>query len=133
MEKAGDSSDPTPGTASFKETSEELLTQLIRKGKAAVDAELTPAVEGVEQSQDVLVGELQALNAEMQRLTARIDSIGVDEVILRRLKESKESLARTKKTLLRVHARLGKLRTFENSDRLRRADPGTEKNASSSH
>lgn len=133
MEKSSDSSDPSPGATSFKETAEAFLGELIQKGKAAVDAELTPALEGVELSQDSLMNELRALNAEMERVTQNIDKIGVDEVTLRRLKESKESLARTKKTLLRVHARLGKLRTFENSDRLRRADAGTEKSTSSSH
>ncbi len=106
----------------FKDSVEAVLTAVLETGNAAVTAEINPALDGVELSQDSLLKELRMLHAEMDRISTNIGKIGVDELTLRRLKEAKESLARTKKTLLKVHGRLGKLRTYEESHRLHRTD-----------
>lgn len=116
-------SEPENSSASPKDgTTNMLLRKLLDEGSVVVERELGPAMSNVESTQIELDKELQAICDEMERITGTVGEFGVNEHVRKRLAECKESLVRTKRTLTAVNARLGRLRKYEDAQRLRRKD-----------
>lgn len=102
---------------------EAALRAAFLKAGAAADARSADAMARVQLSQGGLIAELGALDAEMERVTAVVEGVSLDPETSRLMDLSRESLQRTKKKLNTVRGRLGRLRTHEESDRLRLAHP----------
>ncbi len=116
-------SDPgSPATLSMEGATSKVLDKLLTEGSAAVERELGPAMSNVESTQVELEKELRAICDEMERITSTLGQFGVSGHVRKRLTECKESLMRTKRTLTAVNARLGRLRKYDDAQRLRRED-----------
>jgi hypothetical protein len=84
---------------------------------ASMDAQ-ADAVSGLAASQAELSGELVALIHDMNRVSDVVEGLSLDPATSRRMVDARDSLQRTR-------TRLGRLRGFEESQRLRVAAPSS--------
>lgn len=94
------------------------LELIIGEATKIVASEIEPAVDSVAASQQGLESQLRQLDAEMSSITTILDSVTLDPETSARMEETKEVLRRTRKKLTTIRGRLGRLRTYEESDRL---------------
>lgn len=76
------------------------------------------ALSSVAESQLELAGQLDALETEMVRVAAVVDSLGMDAAAAGHMADARDSLARSRTRLVTVRGRLGRLRGFEQRERL---------------
>lgn len=76
------------------------------------------ALSGVVESQLELAGQLDALETEMVRVAAVVDSLAMDPAAAGHMAAARDSLARSRTRLVTVRGRLGRLRGFEQRERL---------------
>lgn len=81
------------------------------------------ALSGVAESQRDLAGQLDVLEAEMLRVAAVVDSVALDPAAMdpaatAHMADARDSLARSRTRLVTVRGRLGRLRGFEQRERL---------------
>lgn len=76
------------------------------------------ALSGVAASQAELAGQLDALEAEMARVAAVVDGLALDPAASGHMADARDSMARSRVRLVTVRGRLGRLRGFEESQRL---------------
>lgn len=93
------------------------LNEVLEYRKDGVQNQVNPHLEA---SQGNLRDELLAMCDEMDTLSQKVESIGVDEQTKTMIRECKESLIRTRKTLTTVSARVGRLSKFEEANKLKR-------------
>lgn len=98
------------------------LELIIGEATKVVASEIEPAVYNVSVSQQGLESRLQQLDAEMSSITTILDSVTLDPETSARMEETKDVLRRTRKKLTTIRGRLGRLRTYEESDRLQLSD-----------
>jgi hypothetical protein len=91
---------------------------------ASMDAQ-ADAVSGLAASQAELSGELVALIHDMNRVSDVVEGLSLDPATSRRMVDARDSLQRTRTRLVTVRGRLGRLRGFEESQRLRVAAPSS--------
>lgn len=94
------------------------LELIIGEATKVVASEIEPAVDNVSASQQGLESRLRQLDAEMSSITTILDSVTLDPETSARMEETKDVLRRTRKKLTTIRGRLGRLRTYEESDRL---------------
>lgn len=97
---------------------EQAILQIIQQASIASETHSIPALNNLSTSQDGLERELQHLDEEVKRVTDILETVTLDPETSARLEETQNCLNRTKKKLLTIRARLGRLRTYEESDRL---------------
>lgn len=109
------------------------LDLIIGEATKLVSAEIEPALKEVALSQDGLEGQLRHLDEEMTNITSVLEKVTLDPETSARMEQTKEVLRRTKRKLTTIRGRLGRLRMYEESDRLHltqrqlveRTQPGT--------
>ena len=97
------------------------LNKILECRKTAIQKQVSPELDS---SQALLRDELLALCDEMDTLSHKVEAIGVDQHTQTMIRECKESLLRTKKTLTTVNARVGRLSKFEEASKLKRKSDG---------
>jgi hypothetical protein len=96
------------------------LSTVARTGQATALEELT-------KSQAELYAQLSILLAEMEDISSAVDGLTLDPATSVHMQAAKDSLTRSRTKLVTVRGRLGRLRGFEESDRLFRVQqPATE-------
>lgn len=98
---------------------QQALAQIIQNASVATATHVDPAVQQLTESQDGLEAELRRLDDEMASVTSVLETVTLDPETSARMKETQECLKRTKKKLITIRGRLGRLRTYEEGDRLR--------------
>lgn len=97
------------------------LDDILEYRKDGVQKQVNPELET---SQGKLRDELFMMCNEMDALSQKVEAIGVDEKTKTMIRECKESLFRTRKTLTTVSARVGRLSKFEEANKLKRKSDG---------
>lgn len=110
---AGDTSPKTGDNSIVQES----LHKVLECRKTAVQKHENPQLET---SQGKLRDELRMMCDEMDTLSQKVEAIGVDQQTQTMIRECKEALQRTKKTLTAVNARVGRLSKFEEANKLKR-------------
>lgn len=98
---------------------EESLLQLIQRAAIAARAHTEPALNNLKNSQLTLEAELGKLDAELQRITTVLETVTLDPQTSDLMEQTRQCLRRTKSKLTTIRGRLGRLRMYEESDRLR--------------
>lgn len=98
------------------------LQRAVQTASRVVAAEMHPAMDAVTQSQDALAAEMRALDHEMATVTAVLHTVKLDPHTSARMDDTRAVLARTKRKLTTIRGRLGRLRMYEESDRLHLAE-----------
>lgn len=83
-----------------------------------VGAEMEAGMDEVTESQEGLAAQLRLLDDEMASITSVLETVKLDPETSARMEETKEVLRRTKRKLTTIRGRLGRLRMYEESDRL---------------
>lgn len=94
------------------------LELIIAEATKMVAAEIEPAMDEVTESQEGLAAQLRLLDDEMASITSVLETVKLDPETSARMEETKEVLRRTKRKLTTIRGRLGRLRMYEESDRL---------------
>lgn len=97
----------------------EALELIIRDAAQLSKQQTDNAMGNVEVSQQGLAKELQQLDDEMDQITRVLETVTLDPDTSARMEDTRASLKRTKRKLTTIRGRLGRLRIFEESDRLR--------------
>lgn len=94
------------------------IRQIEAEAKRHVAIEIKPALEEVAVSQDGLESQLKLLDGEMSAITTVLEKVTLDPETSARMEATKEVMKRTKRKLTTIRGRLGRLRMYEESDRL---------------
>lgn len=94
------------------------LEMIIRTATTTVSEEIDPAINDMHLSQQGLESQLNKLNSEMTRITNALEEVTLDPQTSERMQKTREVLDRTKKKLTNIRGRLGRLRVYEECDRL---------------
>ncbi|PXF49834.1 hypothetical protein BWQ96_00486 [Gracilariopsis chorda] len=95
------------------------LLQLIQRASEAASAHTEPALKRLKSSQHSLEEELKHLDAEMQRITETLETVTLDPQTSKLMEEVGQCLKRTRVKLTTIRGRLGRLKVYEELDRLR--------------
>lgn len=94
------------------------LLQLIQRASEAASAHTQPALQRLNGSQLSLEQELKHLDTEMQRITDTLQTVTLDPHTSKLMQEIAQCLKRTRIKLTTIRGRLGRLKVYEELDRL---------------
>jgi hypothetical protein len=104
-----------------------VVRSTVRKLSTVAHAGQASAIEELTKSQAELSAQLSKLLAEMEHISSAVEGLTLDPATSTHMQAAKESLTRSRTKLVTVRGRLGRLRGFEESDRLFRVQhPATE-------
>ncbi|KAI0565566.1 hypothetical protein FGB62_17g221 [Gracilaria domingensis] len=94
------------------------VLQLIRSASESVSKHTQASVNSLKVSQLSLETELRKLDTEMQRITNVLETVTLDPHASELMEQTRQCLGRTKTKLITIRGRLGRLKTYEECDRL---------------
>lgn len=89
----------------------------------AQSATQSTALARVAESQAALQAQVEALDVEMTRVSVIVEGLSLDPATSRHMHDARDSLQRSRTRLVSVRGRLGRLRGFEESQRLQPLAP----------
>lgn len=99
--------------------SNQTIHDAVQAANAIWSTETKSAFASAEASQDTLQKQLDSLEKDMHIAANALAATGsIGEVTTRSIREAQECLLRAKRKLVTVRARVGRLRTFEEAQRL---------------
>lgn len=116
-------STPAPPARAANPAVLDALEMIINEATKIVDTEINPVATSVADSQKGLETQLVQLDIEMTNITKTLETVTLDPKTSERMEETRDVLKRTRRKLNAIRGRIGKLRMYEESDRLHLVEP----------
>ena len=94
------------------------LTAIVQDGALLSQTQISPSIALLFESQPALESQLRRADAQLEKIKVSTERVSLDPQTSARMEQTREVLKRTKRKLAVIRGRLGRLREYEESDKL---------------